>query len=100
MRLDGCGEWAEAPAAVSNADRRGEWIPDSGWTVRTETKEKSMRIRLPDDTAVDLYFTAEGAEKSAVSLQHRGLPDKKTADAMKIVWGDRLGALHDYLTGG
>jgi hypothetical protein len=53
-----------------------------------------MRIAWDDDTPVQIGFTSKGASKSAVAVQHEKLPDKSTAEAMKVAWSghfDRLG---------
>ena len=47
---------------------------------------------------VQFYFTAKGADKSAVALQHLKLPDKSAAAKMKAWWAERLAALSALLT--
>ncbi len=59
-----------------------------------------MRIRMADDSPLDAYFTSKGDAKSSVSLQHRGLPDKETAEEMKAYWGERLDELKSLLLDG
>lgn len=56
-----------------------------------------MRIRLADDSPPHAYFTAKGDAKSSVALQHRQLPDKETAEQMKVYWGERLDELKTLL---
>ncbi len=79
--------------AFEDLETRARWLPDTSVTIRTATVDKSLRMRLADDTPLDAYFTSKGEAKSAVSLQHRGLPDKATAERMKAFWGERLTAL-------
>ena len=83
--------------AWSDARTRARWLPGVDLTIRTATRGKSMRITWPDRTAVDLYFTAKGAAKSLVAVQHRKLGDQAAATRMKAYWADRLGALGEVL---
>ncbi len=83
--------------AVHDAATRARWLPDTDLTVTTATEPKSMRIRLSDDTRLDAYFTARSEVKSVLSIQHRGLPDREAAEAMKAYWGERLSALAELL---
>ena len=84
--------------AFSDADRRSEWLGAVDLTVRTSTEDKSMRVRMSDDTPVDVYFYAKGDTKSSVSIQHRKLPDKETAVRTRAFWTERLDALSELLT--
>lgn len=86
-------------AAFENSELRAEWLP-AEITIRTATAPKSMRVRLADDSPLDVYFTSKGDRKSSVSLQQRDLPDKSTAEEMKAYWGERLEALKALLAGG
>ena len=76
---------------------RDRWLPDVDITVRTSTKDKSMRITWPDGTSVHAYFTDKGPEKSSVAVQHVGLPSKKELAERKEYWAERLGALGEVL---
>ena len=77
---------------------RSRWLPGIELTVRKSTPHNTMRIRMADDTPLDVYFTAKGDSKGAVNVQHRKLADKATADRMKEVWGARLTELAAVLT--
>jgi len=79
--------------------RRALWLPDVDLELRSRTADKSARGRLRNGTALDAYFTAKGGAKSAISLQHRGLPDKEAADEARVFWTERLSALAALLTG-
>lgn len=83
--------------AFEDPEVRGAWLPDEV-TIRTATVPKSMRIRLADDSPVELYFTSKGEAKSAVSLQHREFDSKEGADQMRAYWGERLDSLKALLT--
>ncbi len=56
-----------------------------------------MRLTWEDDTSVELYFTAKGAIKSQVAIQHRKLKKKSDATQLKAYWGERLAALAEVL---
>jgi hypothetical protein len=77
---------------------RARWLPGVALTVRTATREKSMRITWPDQTSVEVGFAPKGAEKSLVAVQHVKLPDKTAATRLKEYWTERLGALNEVLT--
>jgi hypothetical protein len=83
--------------AWSDARTRGRWLPEVDLTIRTATRDKSMRITWPDRTSVEVYFMAKGAAKSQLVVQHRKLPDHAAATRMKQSWGERLGALGEVL---
>jgi hypothetical protein len=84
--------------AFHDARTRARWLPGVDLTVRTATREKSMRITWPDKTSVEVGFARKGAGKSLVALQHVKLPDKTAATRVKQYWTERLGALAEVLT--
>jgi hypothetical protein len=83
--------------AWKSARTRARWLPDVRLTIRTATPHRSMRIRWPDGTTVALWFTARGAGKCQVSVQHLQLPSKEAATRMKQFWAERLAALGEIL---
>ena len=84
-------------AAFANARLRRRWLPVA-LKIRTSSSNKAMRVSWDDDTVVQFYFTAKGADKSAVALQHLKLPDKSAAANMKVWWAERLAALSALLS--
>jgi hypothetical protein len=80
-------------AAFSNARLRARWLPGVDLTVRTATREKSIRITWPDRTSVVVGFERQGPRKSLAAVQHGKLADRDTATRMKEYWAERLGAL-------
>lgn len=74
------------------------WLDDPDFEIRTETTNKSIRAILGNGTAVDAYFTAKGNAKSVVSVQHTKLPDRATADEVRVLWTERRSALNVFLT--
>lgn len=83
--------------AVHDARARRRWLGDVKLTVRTATRDKSMRVTWPDDTSVELYFVGKGTAKSQVVVQHAKLADKAAAERMKAYWAERLVALQAML---
>ncbi len=79
--------------AWSDARTRARWLPDVQLTVRTATRDRSMRITWPDRTSVALWFTRKGPDRSQVSVQHTGLTEKRAVAALKTYWTERLDAL-------
>jgi hypothetical protein len=79
--------------AFSNGRMRARWLPGVDLTVRTATREKSMRVTWPDRTSVVIGFDKRGAAKSQVALAHQKLSDRESATRMKQYWGERLNAL-------
>ena len=90
---------AQLHEAFSDARIRRRWLPDVDLTIRTATREKSMRITWPDRTSVVVGFTSRGAGKSQVSLVHEKLPDRAAVSRMKEYWSERLAELGKLLQG-
>jgi hypothetical protein len=76
---------------------RSRWLPGVDLTVRTATKDRSMRISWPDNTTVDVWFMGKGPAKAQVQLAHKRLTDRPSVDRMKAFWTERLGALGEVL---
>jgi uncharacterized protein YndB with AHSA1/START domain len=83
--------------AFSEARIRRRWLPDVDLTIRSATREKSMRITWPDGTSVEVLFTSRGAGKSQVALAHTKLPDRAAVTEKKEYWGERLTQLEKLL---
>jgi hypothetical protein len=84
--------------AFADPDRRLSWLGEAKLAVRKASRPKSMRITWEEDaTSVELWFTAKGAAKSSVAVQHTGLPSKEAADRRKAWWSERLDALGSML---
>jgi hypothetical protein len=84
--------------AFSDKRTRARWLPDVDLPARISRREHSIRIMWPDATSVELYFTAKGAAKSQVQVQHRRLADRESAIRMKRYWDERLDTLARVLT--
>jgi len=83
--------------AWSDAGSRARWLPGVDLTVRTATRDKSMRITWPDQTSVQVGFAARSRAKSQVQVQHAKLRDRQASTRMKQFWAERLGALAEVL---
>src|SRR5712692_5607954 len=79
--------------AFADARTRAKWLPGVALTVRTATRETSMRITWPDRTSVEVGFASRGPAKSQVQVQHGKLADQAGATRAKQYWAERLGAL-------
>jgi uncharacterized protein YndB with AHSA1/START domain len=83
--------------AWADARERKRWLNNAKVSVRTATASKSMRLGWPGGGIVAVGFTAKGASRSAVAVQHTKLPDRQSADRLKQYWSERLDALSDLL---
>ncbi|HET8772389.1 MAG TPA: hypothetical protein VFP80_01305 [Thermoanaerobaculia bacterium] len=81
--------------AFATARLRAQWLPDV--EVRSSTANKRMRLRMADDAVVEVNFLEKGEAKSSVAVTHTKLPDKATADRMKVWWAERFDALGEVL---
>ena len=107
QRRDGSFEASKSKTFTMPLDRlyqafvdsrtRARWLPGIQLTVRTATRNKSMRITWPDGTSLEVGFMSKGASKSQVALQHVRLPDRMAAARMKEYWAERLAALEQVL---
>jgi hypothetical protein len=85
--------------AFHDGRTRARWLPGVDLTVRTATREKSMRITWPDRTSLEIFFMSKGPGKSQVAVQHGKLPDGDSAARVKQYWTERLSDLEQMLTG-
>ena len=76
---------------------RGRWLPDVALTVRTATRDKSMRITWPDGTSVEALFYRKGAGRSQIAIAHVRLKAQADATRLKTYWTERLEALEGTL---
>ncbi len=82
--------------AFSTARLRAQWL-SGDVEVRSSTVNKRMRLRMADDAVVEVNFLEKGDAKSSVAVTHTKLPDKATADRMKVWWTERFDALAEVL---
>ncbi len=85
--------------AFADDATRTRWMGGDELRIHKSTEHRSIRAKDAEDRPVDVYFTAKGDDRSSVSVQHRGLPDTETADAVRASWTERLARLKELLTG-
>lgn len=85
-------------AAWKDARLRKKWLLDTGLVIRAAQDNRSLRISWPDGTSVECWFTAKGAAKSSVQVQHTKLAAKADIEVRKAYWAERLAALGEVLT--
>ena len=86
---------AEVFDAFTKPRVRSRWLP--GVRLSGATPHKRLRLRMPDDTPVEVGFTAKGDKKCSVAVQHSKLADKAAAMKMKEWWAERFDALGEML---
>ena len=84
--------------AWSEARQRARWLPEAPLEVRRSTDGKSMRMTwTAGGSSVEVNFTAKGAGKSSVAVEHAKLPDSVAAKRQKAYWGKALERLKALL---
>jgi uncharacterized protein YndB with AHSA1/START domain len=83
--------------AFVDTKQRNRWLPDANPEVRHSTRNKSLRLRWTDGSAVDIGFFSKSESKSQVAIGHTRLASQAEADRMKAFWTERLVALADLL---
>ena len=85
--------------AFADAALRARWL-SGDLEVATTVPAKTFRAGWEDGLSrIVAGFTAKGAGKAQVALQHEKLPDAATAAKLKAFWRDRLDALKTLLEG-
>jgi uncharacterized protein YndB with AHSA1/START domain len=85
-------------AAWVDGAQRARWLPDPGFTLRTERPHKSLRLLWVDGrSTLDVSLYPRGENKTQVTVQHNKLSDAETAQAMKDYWADALKRLEELL---
>jgi hypothetical protein len=87
----------ELYGAFDDKKLRARWLSDVQPEVRHATRNKSMRMRWPDGSAVDVGFYSKGVAKSQVAIGHRKLASQSDAARMKTFWSAKLHALAELL---
>ena len=86
--------------AVVDGRRRSRWLPGRKLALRTSQPDRTARFDWEGGTTkVSVEFYDKGKSKATVAVAHRGLPDEKTAQAMKAMWRERLSSLKSTLEG-
>ena len=72
-----------------NPTKRHHWLR-SKLTITTAQPGKSVRIKWPDGSRVDVNLYAKGSKKSMVALQHEKLPNSRIAKQRQAWWKAQL----------
>ena len=87
-------------AAWSEPRQRSRWLPDAPLETRRSTDGKSMRMTWTrNNSSVVVSFTAKGAGKSAVSIEHGKLASARAVATQKAYWSGALDRLKALLEG-
>jgi hypothetical protein len=86
--------------AWADANVRRKWIADGAVKVRKATASRSMRLDWQGGGIIAVGFTAKGASKSAVALEHSRLPTPAAVKEIKAWWTERLDTLGAVLAEG
>jgi len=78
-------------------EQRERWLGRARPTVRTTHPSKTARWKWEDGTTVAIGFTAKGAAKCQLALQHGRFATRAQADEMRAWWAERLEALGELL---
>jgi hypothetical protein len=80
-------------AAWADDATRRLWLDGIDAVVRTRAPSKSIRLRWPDGTRIEVGFTPKGPDRSVVAVAHTKLRDRAASARAKQYWADRLDAL-------
>ena len=87
--------------AWEDEDRRGRWLGEASFEVRTTRTDKSMRMDWDQPGGiVDVSFSSKGTGKSQLTVQHSKLKSPEQAEEMKIFWAEALKDLKAFLEAG
>jgi len=87
-------------AAWSDARQRARWLPDAPIEIRRSTDGKSMRMTwTTGGSSIDVGFSAKGADKSRVAVEHAKLASAQAVSRQKAYWGNALDRLKELLEG-
>lgn len=85
-------------AAFVDARLRKRWLPGAAMRKSQSEPGRSARFDWEEGPSrVEIGFTARGAAKSEVALQHKRLPDARSAEEMKAYWREHLADLKALL---
>jgi hypothetical protein len=84
--------------AFAEKSVRDRWL-NGPVKVRTATAPKSIRLGLADGGILAVGFLPKGKGKSSVAVSQAKLPDRETAERLKVYWSERLDALREVLAG-
>lgn len=83
--------------AFADAGIRRRWLPGR-IVVRSATANKRMRMAREDGTVALVGFTSKAGARSAVAIEHQGLPDRSASEATKKAWSEAFVRLAELLS--
>lgn len=86
-------------AAWNDETLRRRWLPETDFTLRKATPDKSLRLAWNDGTKVEVNLYPKGESKSQVAVEHSKLADAEDAAHRKAWWGEALDRLRETLEG-
>ena len=85
-------------AAFVEARLRERWLPEAVMKVRESPSPRALRFDWGDGSSrVEVALVVKDKARTEVSVQHKRLPDARSAQAMKEFWRERLDALKALL---
>ncbi|MEK6676365.1 MAG: hypothetical protein AABZ47_12010 [Planctomycetota bacterium] len=84
--------------AWKNLRTRKKWLLDVDFDVTTATVDKSLRIRLSDETRLEVMLYPKAADKTQIALQQHKLPTAAAVKKMKSFWKKQLLELEAFAT--
>ena len=88
-------------AAFTDEALRAAWLPSASMTQRATRAARTARFDWTEPPSrVVVTVTEKGAGRVTVAVQHEQLPDPATAERLKAMWRERLGALKAVLERG
>jgi hypothetical protein len=84
--------------AFTDDSVRNRWLPDAPISLRTANRGRSARFDWADPPSlVGFNLFSKGEGRTQIGLGHQKLPDADRADAIKLMWRERLSALKELL---
>ncbi len=85
-------------AAWRSPATRGRWLTEGRLDVSSATKHKCLRGAWDGGkTRIEVNFTAKAPGRTQVSVQHSKLPDQRSVERMRALWGRQLDSLATVL---
>jgi uncharacterized protein YndB with AHSA1/START domain len=73
------------------------WMDGAKFDVTTATRGKSIRMKWPDDTRVNVQFYPKGPSKAQMTVEHSKIPNQPAMKKLKSYWAKRVDELQALL---
>jgi hypothetical protein len=84
--------------AWTDSKQLKRWMNGKKFEVTTATPARSLRIRWPDQTRVNVMLYPKGASKAQVVVEHGKLPSESAMTKMRKYWKAKIDVLEELLT--